>query len=488
MSENTTPKKKTSTKSKKSLTELVPEDAVAKSEMVKITEDMIHEEELAAIIDAKEGINDEYADQLEAALVEQDVYEELIDKGEYEAVGLDSSKVTKKTRAEADEEDSENVIVDDIDDDIDHRAGLVLSDFVPDYDTDDEDAEDDVVDAEEKEEPQKRFADSPRISADKTDDSRNFMVKHEGHRAEIVKRGKNEALGDKAFINALNKVKKQVYSTVTIPLVNSGFFAEVQGAGIIDILQLYRDKVSNTESLEYDIERMRAMIKGIKSTIPANVDPLQITASIHQSDYQMLALAYAHATMKHFTIPQTCTNKDCREIFNIEARPIDAILNIDEINEKVATMRDATDYREISLLNDIITIEMENGCVVEIGHPTFLDYLILINSIKSVAEADEAEGLKYATHLKTISMIRKISIPGGLKTSNPYQVFKALSLITEEDFPLVDKAVIELQESVIVPKFGIEAVRCPVCQHVNTNIHIDNIDDMVFFNIMATQF
>ncbi len=458
------------------------------SNAVKLTDEVLLQQDIAAIATQRAAQESSYVDTLKKGLEKENEYLEKAESGDLSFVGLGQ---VEEPVVEIDNRADESVLAETVDqyslspesEGGDEVPKIDFSEFVPEYDEGavDENSEEKVVPTNVR-----MYANLPlqKIEHDESLDSEKFIVKNDAPKIEMLKKEKETVMSDKSFLTALNKVKKNMFSTTTLPLINSGFFVEVQGGGIIDILQLYKDKLADTSSMEYDLERMKTMVKSVRSTSPT-VGQEQLISAIHESDYQLLALAYASATLKNFTLPHTCT--ECSADFKIEMPPMDTIRNIDAINEKVHMLRGASSHLDQTLLNNEIKVSSNDGLIVTLGHPSFLDYLKRMSSLRAVIESDKNEGYKFANHLKTIAMIRQIELPNGVKTANAYQIYKAMSLFNEELFTLIDDKILEMQKELIVPEFGIKSVICPVCGKVNENISIGTIDDLVFFHIMVTQ-
>lgn len=464
----------------------IGQDVLSNSQ--KISDEVILQEQLKKIQDTKEANQNDFIDSLKKGLEAEDEYMQKVDAGDLSFIGAETVVATPiADNSDDDEEESTlesslNMDESDSAQQTPNIAPINIEDFIPEYDKPEEQAETENVEEAKK---TKMYENLPICHLDNNQvaDAQSFMTKKDSSKFEIIKKEKDSALSDKSFLTALNKVKKSLFSTTTLPLLNSGFFVEVQGGGIMDMLQLYRDKLADTSSMEYDLERLKTFARSIKSTTP-NVAPELIISSIHESDYQFLALAYAAATVKTITQPNTCEH--CHADFKIEMRPMDSILNMEAINEKVQILRNSEPLTT-SLVNTTFEVPTDYGLKVTLGHPTFLDYLKRMESLRQVIENNKEEGYKFASNIKTVSMIRQIELPNGVKTSNAYQIFKAMSLFNEELYDIIDNKILEMQEEVIIPEFGVSEARCPVCGKVNKDIRIGAIDDLVFFHIMVTR-
>lgn len=453
---------------------------------VKLTDEVILQEELQGIKNQKENVQNDYIDSLKKGLDSEDEYMKKVEVGDLSFIGAKSATIAEPSEDINEEDVLESTInIGNSYPETDRSSwakmdAIDFDEFTPEYDTSEPEPEEEsgVIEKTYSKLPICHMPDNP------VSDSQAFMVKKESSKFDIVKKEKDTVLSDKSFLTSLNKVKKSLFSTITIPLLNSGFFAEVQGGGIMDMLQLYRDKLADTSNMEYDLERMKTFVRSIRTTTPS-IPSESIISSIHESDYQLLALAYASATVKTLTQPNTCEH--CNADFKIEMRPMDTILNIDEINERTQKLRNSNGLQG-SLLSDVHEVSTEYGLKVTLGHPTFLDYLKRMESLRVVIENDKTEGYKFASNIKIVSMIRQIELPNGVKTSNAYQIYKAMSLFDESLYELIDAKILEMQKDLIIPQFGIKKVDCPVCGKTVENINIGAIDDLIFFHIMVTQF
>ena len=296
---------------------------------------------------------------------------------------------------------------------------------------------------------------------------------------------KSNPMGDQAFLNAITKYKKDNFRKVTVTLINSGFMVDEVGTGPVDLIQLYTATDQNTTMLDYQLAKMTTVIKNVVGTHPM-VNPNDLKRMIHFADYQMLAYGHVAATLKEVEMLHTCDK--CGKDFHIKANSTDLIINADEMREKMQRIQAASTIEENSLMTKDITYTTESGFVVVIGHPSYQEYATYMRELKDmIANGDDVTNNRIQQMSEILPFIRKITMPNGVYTSNLFQRYSALTVLTEDEFDAISKEIGNLTKQIIIPKFGIKSVKCPHCGEVNTNIAYDDLDSLLFFHFTVTR-
>ena len=147
--------------------------------------------------------------------------------------------------------------------------------------------------------------------------------------------GRNHApLGDQAFMNAINKFKKDNFGKVTVVMPNSGFMCDVVGTGVVDLQNLYMNVDQNMSTYDYQLEQMRVVIRNVVGTYP-KVSANNLQNMIHFQDFQMLAFGHICATLRSVETVTNCT--ECGKAFRLTTRPNDLIMNMryDPVHSRV---------------------------------------------------------------------------------------------------------------------------------------------------------
>lgn len=298
-------------------------------------------------------------------------------------------------------------------------------------------------------------------------------------------------LSDSAFASAVTKFKKDNFRTVSVPLLNSGFVANVVGTGPVDLNLLYSDVNEETTEIDYELEKMRIMIRNVTGTTP-RVPAEDLRNMIHYVDYNMLSYAHVAATLKELELLQTCSG--CGEDYRIVTRSSDIILNMDEIREKANAIRNASTIEENSLMMKDKEFNVENGTSIIIGHPSYAEYIQYTVDMKNLLDTPVDEGglndfekKMFSELIPILPYIRSIVLPNGVRASSVWQKYVALGLLSETEMIDLNNAVTKMTREIITPIFGVKSVKCPRCGKVHTNVRYPRLDNMLFFHFTVTR-
>ena len=298
-------------------------------------------------------------------------------------------------------------------------------------------------------------------------------------------RNKGKFLNDQAFLNSITKFKKDNFPIVSVPLVNSGFVADVVGTGEVDLEQLYTGVNENTPAIDYVMEKMKIVMRNIVATHP-KVDPMDLRNMIHYRDYEMLAWAHVCATLNQVEIATNC--QECGKPFRISANPRAMVINMDELYAMMERIRTATSIEQNSLMTTDQKIITNNGFEITIGHPSYADYIRSLTQARSYASGlSQLGAMRFFSIVEDAYFIRNIKMPNGIITTNIQQLYMAMSMLTEADMRVVHNSVERLKKQIITPKFGIAKVTCPHCHKTLTNIPYENLEEMVFFHFSVSR-
>ena len=301
-----------------------------------------------------------------------------------------------------------------------------------------------------------------------------------------VPKDKMRTAGDQSFLNAVNKFKKDNFAVVTVPLINSGFNASIVGTGVVDLNNLYLKVDQKTTVLDYQSEQMKVIMKNVVGTNP-KINPNNLRNAIHFQDFQMMAFGHICATLNEVETVTNCT--ECGKPFHITSKPADLLMNMDELAEAAAKIDGAASTDEISLLSKNTVVRTDDNIVIYLGHPSYSESLRMMSAFRNYAsEMSSNEQYRFNEALRLLYMIRKIELPGGMTSSNVYQNFVALSLLSSEDMSFLEREIDKMYKQIITPKFGIKEVTCPHCKKVNTNIAYDNLTDLLFYHTTVSKY
>ena len=295
-----------------------------------------------------------------------------------------------------------------------------------------------------------------------------------------------KSLGDQAFLNSINKFKRDNFRTVTIPLVNSGFCVDIVGTGAVDLALLYNNTDQNTDAATYEIEKMRVILRNVVGTHP-KVDKNDLRNMIHFADYQLMAYAHIAATLKNVEILQQC--EDCGNDFHIVADSADLIMNMDELQDRMTAIRNTDDISQYSLMTTNKQMTTNNGFIVNFGYPSYADYINYLAEMKALStnRMNQAELNRIRSMAAILPYVRNVILPNRVHTTNLYQRFVAITMLEDQDYNELETAINKMKEKIIWPRFGVKKVVCPYCKKVNTDIPYENLQDLLFFHFMVSR-
>lgn len=302
----------------------------------------------------------------------------------------------------------------------------------------------------------------------------------------VKKSDKTQTLGDQAFMNAINRFKRDSFGKSTAPLVNSGFCVDVVGTGVVDMQNLYMNVRSNTTMYDYQLEQMRVVIKNVIGTSHP-IPPASLAQMIHYADFEILSYAHVCATLE--TVESVTNCKDCGMAFRIETDPVELIMNAAEIDERRHRIMGAQRIEDNSLMTTVKELTATNGIKVVLGHPSYSDYIRNLRGFQAAAaEMTEEQARRFETMLDTLHFIRYIDLPTGTRTNNIRQVYIATGMLSDVDFDAVSREVTDMRKNILVPQYGIRETRCPHCGSINKNIPFNGLLDLLFLHTTLSSF
>lgn len=318
------------------------------------------------------------------------------------------------------------------------------------------------------------------------DDGIATIIKDKGGKVSTVPANRKiRVVGDQAFDNSVNKFKKDNFRIVQVPLVNSGIMASIVGTGGLDLVLMYDQTDEHTPDLEYEMQKMRIIMRSVVGTDP-KIDKNELRNLIHYADYDMMAYGHLVATLSTVEMVQTCT--ECGRDFRIQANSGDLLLNRTEITERMTQIKAAGRPEQLSLMTRDRKIDTPDNFCITVGHPSYAEYVQFASELKAIAEQQNGDLMRRISALANIlNFIRMIKLPNGTITNNLYQRYRALTMLSEDSYNLVEDQITTMAKQIIYPKFGIRKVKCPHCGKNNTNIQYKGVSDLLFFHIMVNR-
>lgn len=370
-------------------------------------------------------------------------------------------------------------------------------DLVPSYDFEEDDAPAEAVDTKDQrptpdqstEEYSEYLRNLKTVNhgEEESDDSMIHIVRDKASMTPVDsgRMQKSKIVGDQAFLNAINKYKKDNFRTVSIPLVNSGFTVDIVGTGAVDLTLLYSAVDQNTLAVDYELEKMRTIIRNVVGTNP-KIDRNDLRNMIHFADYQLMAYAHIAGTLKDVELLHTCD--ECGKDFHIISKSSDLILNMKDMRDKMSLIKNGAPIAENSLMATDQQMTTNSGFTIKLGHPSYSEYIQYLTEMKRlVTDLPQTVSTRLTTLTETLPFIRSIDLPNGVHTNSLYQRYLAVGLLNEDDYAELLDAINKMREKIITPRFGIKRVTCPHCGKVNTDIVYRDLNDLLFFHITVTR-
>lgn len=455
------------------------------STMTKITQEDILEEERQAIVKTKEEGLQDILGMMDNALDNENARLEETESQEFQEMVIESKKASGEYAYVETERQPPAVKM------------LDSSEFSSDY-TDDETFDDlDENDSTDVDEDDDRTLHSaiallnlPDIKYEPENPANVVTVRRERKtHTQITKTSRFKEGGDQAFSNTLAKMKKNMFRTVQVPLINSGFWVDVVGTGAADLIMLCSGVDQNTTWIEYEMEKMKTTLRGIVSTMP-KVPMESIRNRIHSADYQMLAFGRVCATFNEISSVGSCP--ECGGEVRYKANPADMLLNYDEMASKINQMREVKSATELSLLKTDRTFLFESsGIKIVMGHPTYIDTVSQYDSVRYYRDPSngltESQFNRMMKQFLILTMVRSAVLPDGTRAANIYQKYLAIGMLNSDELQELEDCAREMNKQIITLTFGIKDVICPHCGKKVTIDAGNDIDDLVFMHSTVTR-
>lgn len=486
-------------------------DPVDLSGMQKITPEVMENEKRIAAVKQNRAPYDEAASLMEAALESENERIASLDdeKSEVhqaiEEIAAEKKTEVKKvsvTRPTVTSQDT-NPVFDSVDDYVDysdmdddmlyHTNGAM--DEVVDTDLDDmeeeSDADDTPTEADSIEQAMQMIRDLPETKFSENESDvihvSGEVIKDIGVATIRKKSSKTSATGEQSFMNALANLKTSRYRRVNIPLVNTGVIATVIGTGAVDMQLLYSNVDNGTRAMDYEIERMKATLKGCIGTHPKMEG--RLADNIHYADYQMMAYARLCATFTELKLMGTCP--ECQGEMRFTANPVDALLNGEKMEERIAQINAAESMEDVSYMTTEYEMHIDDlDMTIRIGHPSYQQMLRVYDAMKSIMANTDANTAfdreNFWRYSRILPFIRSLRLGSGQVSPSIWQTYQALKFLSVSDFKELTDTIKPMTEAIITPEFGFSGLVCPHCGKVVT-IHYDTLDELIFYHIMVSQ-
>ena len=303
-----------------------------------------------------------------------------------------------------------------------------------------------------------------------------------------VSSGRNKRIGslaDDAFDNAMSRYKKDTFGKVRVPLINSGFMADMTGTGVTDLQNLYLNVDRNTPQQDYEVEQMGVVIQSVSSTTP-KVRSDSLRNVTHYADFQMMAYGMVAATLKTIEVATNCP--ECGAPFRQTTPTTNLLINNDKITEMREKIENSASIEENSLMTTNIEYHCEDGGIlIVLGHESYAEHIANVRGYnRYISNMRSADARKFQNDADVLYMIRRAVLPNGITSTNIYQHYRVLQMLSQYDREEISRIVSKMREKVIVPQFGLKEAICPHCNRKISDITYSNMLELIFYHASIT--
>lgn len=265
---------------------------------------------------------------------------------------------------------------------------------------------------------------------------------------------------------------------VSIPLVNSGMFVTMSGAGTDEIIAM--QQLQNDTSVRMEINKLDHVCRHI---IDSSVGPLKLSqlldiVSYYDKDTLYYGL-YAGTNPDESEFQRYC-NKCGQQYFNI-IRTRDILLNPEDFTEGEEDIKDnvttLAHLVERSKLGKVYRKVHSSGMIIYVKHPSIKSYLETLQSL-----TDESMRL-YSRVVDLAYSIDKIAIHVSdndfMEFSDPNEILEIISKFKDANAKYEIYDMVNEVRPNTLPTFGLKECKCPHCQTLNPSQTYD-MEDLIF--------
>lgn len=272
----------------------------------------------------------------------------------------------------------------------------------------------------------------------------NIVTKKQGERDAILERYTNS--GD----------------SITIPLVNSGIYVKVTGAGTTEIVAMAS---MNTEDEVADIINKLNFINNhiVSSTVgKMKIGELLKIVSYYDLDtlfYALFAATYPSDTEHSRVCPY------CKQTYYLQMDTSDMLLNSNDFDERSSEIRDYNTTLSVlkanTQLSKIYKVNHDNGMIIYYRHPSIYDYVVTLKRLNPEVVD------KYSAFVECAFAISKIALydKGNdfIEIDDPNEIVQTLAKLKNPDDKYEILYKIEDMKPATRPEYGYPKLECPHC-------------------------
>lgn len=272
---------------------------------------------------------------------------------------------------------------------------------------------------------------------------------------------------------------------VSMPLINSGMFVTMSGAGTDEIIAM--QQMQNDTPIRMELAKLDHVAKHIidSSVGKLNLGQLLDVISYYDKDTLYYCL-YAASYPEYSEFSQSCIR--CGQQYYVNVRTRDLLLNPEDFKNDENDIKDNVttliQLVEKSKLGKIYEKIHSNGMIIYVKHPSIKSYLETLQKL-----TDETMN-RYPRLVDLAYSIHKISIHVNkndfMEFTDPNEIIEIISKFKDPSAKYEIYDMINDLRPNALPTFGIKECKCPNCQAENPKRTYD-MEDMIFIQAQSLE-
>lgn len=334
---------------------------------------------------------------------------------------------------------------------------------------------------------------APRIRYEQelTNAARTMMEAHFTKALEISESDKLKVLSMKDFTNKKQGVVDR-RRQVKLPLPNSHFNVTVRGFGAFDFANLYGQD-PDAYNQQYEKDLYKAQVGAITGTEPM-IPSQELSQFLHYNDMDAITLGILIGTHKKVYYLHHCENQDCPSPdFTAESKPIDMLLNYDEIETWIEENERNTVFEDVisksRLIEVPINVLKDDGLIFYYKELSISEYTkftkkfeVFVSTKKT--DRDKQKLQQIAPILAFISKIEDYVINGVATDFDTKMAI--LDQLDDEQLDMLSKEYQDRIEDIKKYKIGFKNIECPTCGHNHSEILIPSAQALAFSHLLVS--
>lgn len=265
---------------------------------------------------------------------------------------------------------------------------------------------------------------------------------------------------------------------VSMPLINSGMFISISGAGTDEIIAM--QQMENDTPVRMEINKLNHVCTHITNSSVGKLKLSQLLDIVSYYDKDTLYYAlYAASYPDDSEFMQNCYK--CGQQYYVNIRTRDLLLNPDDFEEDGSDIKDNVttliQLVEKSKLGKVYKKVHSNGMIVYVKHPSIKSYLETLQSLSNDTMSLYPRLVDLAYSIDKIAI--HVSGNDFMEFTDPNEIIEIISKFkdTRAKYEIYDM-INEVRPNTL-PAYGIKECKCPHCQAENPSRTYE-MEDMIF--------